>query len=92
MAVFLSFSRSNSPLAGFGGIFADSHYHHCRHCNDETFAIPVCRMDVVWDNHCPVIGIIQISISAPYAMADRYHYLPSIGLAVMMAWGNTGFD
>ncbi|MDI6742792.1 MAG: tetratricopeptide repeat protein, partial [Smithella sp.] len=35
----------------------------------------------------PVIGIIQISISAPYAMADRYHYLPSIGLAVMLAWG-----
>jgi tetratricopeptide (TPR) repeat protein len=35
----------------------------------------------------PVIGIIQISIGAPYAMADRYHYLPSIGLAVMMAWG-----
>jgi tetratricopeptide (TPR) repeat protein len=35
----------------------------------------------------PVIGIIQISITAPYAMADRYHYLPSIGLAVMMAWG-----
>ena len=32
----------------------------------------------------PVIGIIQIS---GYAMADRYHYLPSIGLAVMMAWG-----
>lgn len=35
----------------------------------------------------PVIGIIQISMSAPYAMADRYHYLPSIGLAVMLAWG-----
>jgi tetratricopeptide (TPR) repeat protein len=35
----------------------------------------------------PVIGIIQISAAAPYAMADRYHYLPSIGLAVMMAWG-----
>ncbi len=35
----------------------------------------------------PVIGIIQISTAAPYAMADRYHYLPSIGLAVMMAWG-----
>jgi tetratricopeptide (TPR) repeat protein len=35
----------------------------------------------------PVIGIIQISTTAPYAMADRYHYLPSIGLAVMMAWG-----
>ena len=35
----------------------------------------------------PVIGIIQISLSTPYAMADRYHYLPSIGLAIMMAWG-----
>jgi tetratricopeptide (TPR) repeat protein len=35
----------------------------------------------------PVIGIIQVSKKAPYAMADRYHYLPSIGLAVMMAWG-----
>ena len=35
----------------------------------------------------PVIGIIQISLATPYTMADRYHYLPSIGLAVMMAWG-----
>jgi hypothetical protein len=32
----------------------------------------------------PVIGIIQIST---YAMADRYTYLPSIGIAVMLAWG-----
>ncbi|HUN53747.1 MAG TPA: tetratricopeptide repeat protein [Smithella sp.] len=35
----------------------------------------------------PVIGIIQLSSITPYAMADRYHYLPSIGLAVMIAWG-----
>ena len=35
----------------------------------------------------PVIGMIQISSSTPYAMADRYHYLPSIGLSIMMAWG-----
>lgn len=35
----------------------------------------------------PVIGIIEISYSAPCAMADRYHYLPSIGIAVMLAWG-----
>jgi hypothetical protein len=35
----------------------------------------------------PVIGIIQISLTAPYAMADRYHFLPSTGLAVMIAWG-----
>lgn len=34
----------------------------------------------------PVIGIMQIS-HYPYAMADRYHYLPSIGIAVMLAWG-----
>jgi protein O-mannosyl-transferase len=32
----------------------------------------------------PVIGIIQIS---GYAMADHYHYIPSIGIAVMLAWG-----
>jgi len=32
----------------------------------------------------PVIGIIQIG---NYSMADRYHYLPSIGIAVMLAWG-----
>ena len=31
----------------------------------------------------PVIGIIQISA---YAMADRYTYLPSIGIAIMLAW------
>lgn len=31
----------------------------------------------------PVIGIIQ---NGYYSMADRYHYLPSIGIAVMLAW------
>ena len=35
----------------------------------------------------PVIGIIQVSSTTPYSMADRYHYLPSIGIAVMLAWG-----
>ena len=35
----------------------------------------------------PVLGIIQISLTTPYSMADRYHYLPSIGIAVMLAWG-----
>ncbi|MCX5850233.1 MAG: tetratricopeptide repeat protein [Deltaproteobacteria bacterium] len=34
----------------------------------------------------PVIGIIQVSVY-PYAMADRYHYLPSVGISVMLAWG-----
>ena len=32
----------------------------------------------------PVIGIIQVG---NHAMADRYHYLPSIGIAIMLAWG-----
>jgi Flp pilus assembly protein TadD len=32
----------------------------------------------------PVIGIIQIG---PHLIADRYHYLPSIGIAAMLAWG-----
>jgi tetratricopeptide (TPR) repeat protein len=35
----------------------------------------------------PVIGIIQVSLTAPYSIADRYHYLPSIGIAAMLAWG-----
>jgi len=35
----------------------------------------------------PVIGIIQLSTKEPYLIADRYHYLPSIGIAVMLAWG-----
>jgi len=32
----------------------------------------------------PVIKIVQVGRDS---MADRYHYLPSIGIAVMMAWG-----
>ena len=35
----------------------------------------------------PVIGIIQISLSTPYSMADRYTYLPLIGISMMLAWG-----
>ena len=32
----------------------------------------------------PVIGLIQVG---PHAMADRYAYIPMIGLSVMIAWG-----
>ncbi|MCE5211425.1 MAG: tetratricopeptide repeat protein [Deltaproteobacteria bacterium] len=32
----------------------------------------------------PVIGIIKVG---DFSMADRYHYLPSIGMAIMIAWG-----
>jgi len=32
----------------------------------------------------PVIGIIQVG---NHSMADRYHYISSIGIAVMLAWG-----
>jgi tetratricopeptide (TPR) repeat protein len=32
----------------------------------------------------PVIGILPIE---NYAMADRYTYLPSIGIGIMLAWG-----
>ena len=34
----------------------------------------------------PVIGIIQ---NGDYAMADRYTYLPSVGITVMLVWGIT---
>jgi protein O-mannosyl-transferase len=36
----------------------------------------------------PVIGVIQVS---NHAMADRYTYLPSIGVAVMLGWGMPAF-
>jgi len=32
----------------------------------------------------PVIGIIQIG---DFAIADRYHYLPAVGIAILLAWG-----
>jgi Tfp pilus assembly protein PilF len=32
----------------------------------------------------PVIGLIQVGLQA---MADRYTYLPSIGLAILLVWG-----
>ena len=32
----------------------------------------------------PVIGFFP---SGKHAMADRYHYLPSIGISIMLAWG-----
>jgi tetratricopeptide (TPR) repeat protein len=32
----------------------------------------------------PVIGLLQVSIQP---MADRYTYLPSIGIAIMLVWG-----
>ena len=32
----------------------------------------------------PVIKLVQVGYDA---MADRYHYLPSIGIAIMLAWG-----
>jgi tetratricopeptide (TPR) repeat protein len=36
----------------------------------------------------PVIGIIPVGNNA---MADRYIYLPSIGIAIMLAWGISSF-
>jgi protein O-mannosyl-transferase len=36
----------------------------------------------------PVIGIIQVG---NHSMADRYHYIPSIGLAIIAAWGIPAF-
>ncbi len=36
----------------------------------------------------PVIGIVQVGSQA---MADRYTYIPQIGLAIMLAWGVPAF-
>ena len=35
----------------------------------------------------PVIGLIQVGVQA---MADRYTYLPSIGIFIIVAWGAAG--
>ena len=32
----------------------------------------------------PVIGLVQVGVQA---MADRYTYLPQIGLCIALAWG-----
>jgi protein O-mannosyl-transferase len=37
----------------------------------------------------PVIGLLQVG---QQAMADRYTYLPQIGLAIMLAWGMTALS
>jgi len=36
----------------------------------------------------PVIGLVQVG---PQAMADRYSYLPQIGLYIVLAWGASVF-
>ncbi|MGB5217556.1 MAG: glycosyltransferase family 39 protein, partial [Smithella sp.] len=32
----------------------------------------------------PVLGVIKVG---DFSMADRFHYIPSIGIAIMIAWG-----
>ena len=59
----------------------------------------VCVAAVVWRRNCPyafvgwywyvgmlvpVIGLVQVGVQA---MADRYTYLPQIGLTIALAWG-----
>lgn len=35
----------------------------------------------------PVMGIIQIGLFGSRSVSDRYTYLPSIGISIIMAWG-----
>jgi len=46
-------------------------------------SLPDCRLAVVCGMMIPVIGIVQISY---YAHADRYTYLPQIGLYLLLTW------
>ena len=50
---------------------------------------PYCTVGWFWflGTLIPVIGIIQIGSQA---MADRYMYIPSIGIFIIMAWGVPG--
>ncbi|HPC59543.1 MAG TPA: hypothetical protein PKX23_02710, partial [Verrucomicrobiota bacterium] len=36
----------------------------------------------------PVLGLVQVGVQS---MADRYTYLPSVGIAIMIAWGIPNF-
>ena len=48
---YYPFSRSNSGMAGHGLGFADYYYQRCRNCSGETFALFLCRMVMVCNNH-----------------------------------------
>ena len=48
--------------------------------------LPYLFIGLIWYviTIAPVIGIIKVG---DFAMADRYHYLPSIGISIMLVWG-----
>ena len=87
MAVFYPFSIQLPVMAGLGLHHSDYSYQRCRYCNGKTFAVSVYWMDVVRDNYSAGYRNHSGSLAAPFSMADRYHYLPLIGIAVMLAWG-----
>ncbi|HEY1786465.1 MAG TPA: hypothetical protein VGG30_12975, partial [Pirellulales bacterium] len=49
---------------------------------------PYCFVGWFWylGMLCPVLGLVEV---ADHAMADRYMYLPGIGLYIALAWGAT---
>jgi len=47
-------------------------------------SLPSGGLVVVLRNLVPVIGLVQVGSQA---MADRYSYLPLIGIFIMVAWG-----
>jgi len=68
--------------------------HYCWPCGrDYSFGAPgkiriACRLVLVFGNAHPTIGLVQVGSQS---MADRYMYIPSIGLFILVVWGVADF-
>ncbi len=84
--VFLSVSPRVTRMADYQRIFAD-----CLHIlvyDLEYKKNPYLAVGWLWymGTLVPVIGLVQVGLQA---MADRYTYVPLVGLFVIIAWGSS---
>jgi len=84
----LLLSGERARLAGYHGCHCT-----CRHLGVRTgpaFEAPVLATGWFWFllTLGPVIGLVQVG---GQARADRYMYVPMVGLSIMLAWGLAGF-
>jgi len=77
----LSLSSSNSSLAGLGAILLTAIISAAVIIRAKHMPYLFAGWSWYTITILPVIGIIQVG---DVAMADRYSYLPSVGIAVML--------
>jgi len=70
--------------------FQPGYFIHHGGCSLPSEKLPFLFVGWFWylGTLIPVIGLIQVG---EQAMADRYTYLPSIGIAILVAWGISHF-